>query len=259
MSLTIKTASITDKGLNARYTVNEDCHLIMNAERVFAVADGVGGAYAGEVASRTALKIIHQGIKKFSRQFNNNHIDLVQKLIIAGNEAVYKLGVEKAKQMASTIAIMSVEDTYAVLGHVGDSRIYLARDGKLLQLTKDHSKLQELLEQNPRLSLTRAEYRDGHVITRALGAEEDVEPDIQKVHLKNDDVFILCTDGIYIHNSTEEMLENLKRNKSDLKKVCEALKKNCYDRGAKDNLTAIVLRIIQNETHEGNTKRIKVR
>ena len=240
----IETASITDIGLNPKYSVNEDSYLIMKRERVFAVADGVGGAFAGDVASRSALEIINKGIHKFSKQHKNNKIVFLQKLIKAGNKLVYQLSQKENKQMASTIAMMMVEENYAVLGHVGDSRIYVARNGSILQLTKDHSKLQELLDQNPHLSITREKYNDGHIITRALGVGKNVEPDIQKVILKHDDVFILCTDGIYSHNSKNEMLDNINKNRKDLKTICETLKKNCYKKGAKDNLTAIVLRVI---------------
>jgi len=246
----IETASITDKGLNPRYTVNEDSYLVMEKERVFAVADGVGGAYAGDVASRSALKIISEGVKQFSKQYPDDKIDFLQKLIKAGNDAVYQMGKKNNKQMASTIAIMSLEDNFALLGHIGDSRIYVARNGNIFQLTKDHSKLQELLDQNPQISFDRDKYNDGHVITRALGVGQNVQPDIQKVILRHDDIFILCTDGIYSHNSNDEMLDNINRNSQDLKLMCETLKRNCYDKGAQDNLTAIVLRIVQKQKIE---------
>ena len=235
-------ACISDKGLNPKYTVNEDSYLVMEDDGVFAVADGVGGAHAGDIASSSALKIISQGVRKFSKQFKDNKIVFLQKLIMAGNSAVYQKGMKKNKQMATTIAIMLIEDNYAVLGHVGDSRIYVARNGNIFQLTKDHSKLEELLDRNPQLSIDRKNYNDGHVITKALGIQQSVEPEIQKVILKPDDVFILCTDGIYNHNSEKEILDNISRNKQNLQLVCERLKKNCYTREAKDNLTAIVLK-----------------
>jgi len=244
MNMRIEVASISDKGLNPKYTVNEDSFLVMEKDGVFAVADGVGGAHAGDVASSSALKIISEGIDKFSKQFKDNKIVFLQKLLKAGNSAVYQQSIKKNKQMATTIAIMLIKDNYAILGHVGDSRIYVARNGNILQLTRDHSKLQELLDQHPQLSISRDNYNDGHVITKALGVEKNVEPDIQKVLLKKNDVFIICTDGIYSHNSDNEMLNIVNRDKNDLQIVCDKLKNNCYKRGAKDNLTAVVLRIL---------------
>ncbi len=246
MNLAVDIASITDKGLNPKYSANEDSHLIMEKEQVFAVADGVGGAFAGELASRAALQIINEAITRFANNYQENKIAFVQKLIEAGNRIIFQMGKKQNKLIASTIAMMLVENNYAILGHVGDSRIYVAREGTLLQLTKDHSKLQELLDQNPRLAVTRDEFSSGHVITRALGVEQQVKPDIQKVILKNNDIFILCTDGIYTNNSDEEMFDIINRNKNDLNNACEIMKKNCYKKGARDNLTAIVLRIMAN-------------
>jgi len=210
------------------------------------------------VASRSALKIIQKGVKRFSPQFKEDRTGFLQKLIKAGNEVVYQLACEKNQQSASTLAIMFIEDDYAVLGHVGDSRIYLVREGNILQLTRDHSKWQELLDRNPHLALTRNQYSDGHVITRALGVEKTVQPDIQKVLLKQDDVFLLCTDGIYSYNSDEEMRQAVNRNKDQLAAVCESLKSKCYQGGAKDNLTVIVVKIAKEET-EVQTKSYRIR
>ncbi|MBN2008994.1 serine/threonine-protein phosphatase [candidate division KSB1 bacterium] len=238
-------AYISDRGLNPRYTVNEDSYLIMPDEHVFAVADGVGGAHAGDVASSSALGIIKKGVEQFGHRSGDNKIRFLQILIKAANNVVYQKGKRKNKQMASTLAIVLIDQNYAVIGHVGDSRIYIIRDGKLVQLTKDHSKLQELLDQNPQLTITRNNYSDGHVITRALGADPIVYPDIQKVILKHNDIFILCTDGIYSHNSDVDLLDAINQYANMLPIACEQFKLNCYEKGAKDNLTAIVLKISQ--------------
>jgi protein phosphatase len=258
VKLKIDSACVTDKGLNPHYKVNEDSYLILEKARVFAVADGVGGAHAGDVASQVAMQVIKRGVRKFAKKYKDSRTEFLEKLIQAANNMVYKLGQDRKKQMASTVAIISIENNYAVIGHVGDSRIYLARDSNLLQLTKDHSKLQALLDDNPDISLSRDDYYQGHVITKALGATPEVEPDIQKVFIKNNDLFILCTDGIYTHNSNDEMLDNMGKNKNNLKKACETLKKNCYQNGASDNLTAIVLKVNKSDEGERETKKIKV-
>jgi len=257
MAKAFETATVTDKGLNPHYSINEDSYLVLEHEGVLAVADGVGGAHAGDLASQSALRVVDQCIKRYSSRFKKDKIGFVQKLIEAANRIVFEMGSKKEKQMASTIAIMVMEQDYAVLGHVGDSRIYLARNGQLTQLTKDHSKLQALLDANPELSLTRESYYGGHILTKALGVSRQVEPDIQKVILKNGDIFVLCTDGIYTHNSDEEMLNTIKEKQDNLDNVCEAFKKKCYQEGAKDNLTAVVLRVHTEEEAEGETKTIK--
>ena len=260
MNVSIQTASITDKGLSSNYTVNEDSYLILEADGVFAVADGVGGANAGELASKTALSTICElisGERKSNQRTKENLVDFVKKLIKESNKAIHALGKEREQQIASTIVIMLLEEDYAILGHVGDSRIYVYRDRKLIQLTRDHSKLQNLIDNNLIKPAEESDFQDRHIITKALGIKSNVEPDIQKVNLKNKDLFILCTDGIYIHNSNEEMLANIKQNRGKLQKICDVLKENCYEKGATDNLTAVVLKIAPLDMDEQETKIIK--
>ncbi|MFQ6113645.1 MAG: PP2C family protein-serine/threonine phosphatase [bacterium] len=260
MRIEIETASVTDKGLNPLYLVNEDSYLVLEKERVFAVADGVGGAHAGDVASQSALGTIKNmalNVKQNAKTLHDDSISFLKNLISAGNTVIYNESKRKQQQMASTIAIMVIEDDYAILGHVGDSRIYVHRGRNLIQLTRDHSRLQALIDSSSLKLTNEIDYQDRHIITKALGVEPSVEPDIQKVILKNNDIFILCTDGIYTHNSNSEILDNISRNRHDLKKACEEFKDKCYQKGAKDNLTAIVLRIEKKDDDETITKRLK--
>jgi len=257
MKFSIQTASITDKGLSSNYTVNEDSYLILEADGVFAVADGVGGANAGDIASRTAISTINELIpreKKNDQRSQENSVDFVKKLITAGNKAIHALAQERRQQIASTIVIMLIEQNYAILGHAGDSRIYIYRDKKLIQLTRDDSKLQNLIDNNLITPAEESDFQDRHIITKALGITSNIEPDIQKVNLKNKDLFILCTDGIYIHNSNEEILANIKQNRDKLQKICDVFKENCYEKGATDNLTAVVLKIETKDMDEEETK-----
>jgi len=257
MNFSIQTASITDKGLSSNYTVNEDSYLILEADGVFAVADGVGGANAGDIASRTAISTIGELIlteKKNDQRTKENSVDFVKKLIKASNNAIHAIGKKGQQQIASTLVIMLIEEDHAILGHVGDSRIYVYRDRKLIQLTRDHSKLQKLIDNNLIKPAETSDFQDRHIITKALGIKSKVEPDIQKVNLKNKDLFILCTDGIYIHNSNEEMLANIKQNRGKLQKICDVFKENCYEKGATDNLTAVVLKTSTKDMDEQETK-----
>ncbi|MFQ5676719.1 MAG: PP2C family protein-serine/threonine phosphatase [bacterium] len=248
----ITTACVTDKGLSAHYTVNEDSYLILELDGAFAVADGVGGANAGDLASQTALRTISKLIKEARGNTPPTSLNFVRSLIDAGNQVVYQLGQQRQRQVASTIALMLIKDGVAILGHVGDSRIYVHREDKLIQLTKDHSKLQNLIDNSLITEKERADFQERHIITKALGAGATVEPDLQKVILKKNDLFILCTDGIYIHNTDEEILRNATKNKNNLAKICDTLKKNCYSRGAKDNLTAIVVKVEGQEFKKGS-------
>lgn len=241
MSVMIKTASITDTGLNERKTVNEDSFLILEKQKLYAVADGVGGAHAGDVASQSAVSTIKKLVKKLPRE--DKLIDFVQGLIKAANTEVYNLSSRNHKTMGSTLAMMLVRGDYAILAHIGDSRIYLYRDSQLLQLTRDHSKLQNLIDSLPEDNIDEENYPEKNVITRALGAKATAEPEIQKVNLKNDDLFLLCTDGIYNYNTDDELQEAIANNQNDLNEICDVLKRNCYEKGAKDHLTAVVAKI----------------
>ncbi|MFQ5485563.1 MAG: PP2C family protein-serine/threonine phosphatase [bacterium] len=246
MNARVETAAITDKGLSSQTVVNEDSYVVLEREGVYAVADGVGGAHAGDVASQAALAAIKKLVIETKQNHHNPKLDsigFVKQLIRAGNEVVYEKGRQKGRQMATTIAILVIEDDHAVIGHVGDSRIYVHREGDLVQLTRDHSKRQTVIDSDPQKSSVALIYPDRNIITKALGAEPHVDPDIQKVLLKNEDIYVICTDGIYIHNSDDEILTNVQRNGKNLQTICEQFKDNCYKRGAKDNLTAIVLRI----------------
>ncbi len=261
MNVSIQTASITDKGLSPNYTVNEDSYLVLEEEGVFAVADGVGGANAGDVASQTALSTVNELIlerKKTNQSAKETSVAFVKELIKESNGAIHTLGKERQQQIASTIVIMLIEEDYATLGYVGDSRIYVYRDTKLIQLTRDHSKLQNLIDNKLIKPSEESDFQDRHIITKALGIQSNVEPGIQTVNLKDKDLFILCSDGIYVHNSNEEILANIKQNKGNLQKICHVLKENCYEKGATDNLTAIAVKIGTKDTDEEETKAFKV-
>ncbi len=255
MNMRIQTAAISDKGLSSIYSVNEDSYLVLEKERVFAVADGVGGAHAGEVASQSALSAIRQAVMK-ARPAETRSVGYVQKLINIGNDAVYVMGMKKQKLMASTIALMLICGDHAVLGHVGDSRIYVNRNGTLLQLTRDHSRLQESLD-NAAETSQQEESPERHILTRALGAEPEAKPDIQKVILKHNDIFLLCTDGVYIHNSDADILNAIAPNRNHLPSICERLKAKCYQEGARDNFTAIVVRLATQDSEEKGRRSLK--
>ncbi len=255
MSISVETASITDNGLGIKNDVNEDSYLVLEKDKIFAVADGVGGAAAGDVASRTVVQTIRDALH--NDRLNTSipdAIELTQALVRAGNEKVYEKAGVLQRAMGSTIALALLRGDDAVLAHVGDSRIYLYRKHQLLRLTKDHSKLQNLIDMMPPNTVDEKNFAESNVITRALGAGPTVEPDIQKVNLKDQDIFIICTDGVYNYNSDNEILQNLEKNSGVLDKICRAFKEHCYAGGAKDHLTAIVVRVTKEEQDAQETK-----
>lgn len=242
MSISIESASITDGGLGAKRAVNEDSLLVMEKQGAYVVADGVGGAQAGDVASQCVVAVIRQELS-YQKYADLEPANLANILIHRCNSEVYKLARNRNATMASTIAMLLVQHDSMAIAHVGDSRIYLYRDNDLLQLTTDHSKLQYLLDHLPPNTIDEENFAEGNVITKALGAAPVVEPDIRRVHLRNRDIFVLCTDGIHNYNNEAELSSNLRVNAGNLDKVCLKLKDNCYAKGARDHLSAIVLKV----------------
>lgn len=246
MAFRIKSAFITDPGLNPNKKVNEDSILVLEKQKLFAVADGVGGAHAGDLASQTAVKTIGKLPPPGQEQQSDGGTYITQ-LVAAANDAVFELSKKTTRTIASTVAVMTVFGDTAYIGHVGDSRIYIFRDGLLSQLTRDHSQVQEMLDRTPGSPLV-SETKDDqligrNVITQALGAEPEVKPDIQKIMLRKKDIFLLCTDGIYTCISNKELSEIVADNPRSPEKVCNTFLAKCYDRGANDHLSAIVIRI----------------
>ncbi len=244
----IQSASITSGGLGPKRTVNEDSLLVLDHEKVFAVADGVGGVQAGDLASQCAVQAIKDEVMRCNVAARApDLISLSEAIIGAANAKVYEMAQSRRVPMASTIVLLLLDEQDGVIAHVGDSRIYLYRKGQLLQLTRDHSKLQYLLDQVPQLDIDRESYSEKNVITKALGVEKEVEPDIQKVKLKDGDIFLLCTDGVYNYHSEIEIRATLTRNATDLQSACATLKERCFEKGAKDHLTAVLIKVsVQN-------------
>ena len=188
---------------------NEDAYLIRDELGLYVVADGVGGSEGGEVASRVAVETMSAAMQDMIQRTEvdalhsdpSNGIFQSEKLRAAVTLANQKIrqAQEKSQElvgMATTMTVLLLQDERAYLAHVGDSRAYLLRSGDIKQLTADHS----LVAEHVRAGLLTAErarlspYR--HVITRALGIDGDVEPDVYQHDLKKNDRFLLCTDGL---------------------------------------------------------------
>jgi PPM family protein phosphatase len=239
----VHSAALTDRGLNERRPLNEDA-LLHDAERsVFAVADGVGGAEAGEVASQTAIEVLDEA---FRHQTDGADIeDLMELAIQRANASIHQMAQEHAKfsMMATTIVALHIKGNIATIGHVGDSRLYrLAPDGQLHRETEDHSIVEEEVRAGRMTPEQAANHPSKNVISRALGAEEGVEVDMKTMEVEDGTEFLLCTDGITRHISDNEIRQLMVISDS-LDDVCGELKRRCYERGAEDNLTVVVVRV----------------
>ena len=241
----VQSASLTDRGLNERRPLNEDALLHDQERSIFAVADGVGGAEAGEVASQTAIEVLDEA---FRHQVDGADVeDLMELAIQRANASIHQMAQEHAKfsMMATTIVALHLKGNLATFGHVGDSRLYrLTPDGQLRRETEDHSIVEEEVRAGRMTPEQAANHPSKNVISRALGAEPGVEVDMKTMEVEEGTEFLLCTDGITRHISDNE-LRQLMVVSNSLDDVCNELKRRCYERGAEDNLTVVVVRVGQ--------------
>jgi serine/threonine protein phosphatase PrpC len=239
----VKSAAVTDRGLNQKRPLNEDSFLADGERGIFSVADGVGGAEAGEVASQTAIEVLDEA---FRHQVEGADIeDLMELAIQRANASIHQMAQDHAKfaMMATTIVGLHVKGNVATIGHVGDSRLYrLTPGGQLLRETEDHSVVEEEVRAGRMTPEQAAHHPSKNVISRALGAENDVEVDMKVIEVDDGTEFLLCTDGITRHIPDHE-LRQLLITHDDLPTLCGELKRICYERGAEDNLTAVVVRV----------------
>ena len=255
--LPLQTASVTDRGLNERRPLNEDSFLSDAGRRIFAVADGVGGAEAGEVASQTAIEVLDEAFRH--HRDGEDIEDLMEIAIQRANSSIHQLSREhpKLSMMATTIIALHLDGLRATVGHVGDSRLYrLAPDGQLLRETEDHSMVEEEVRAGRMTPQQAANHPSRNVILRALGAEASVEVDMKVIEVEMGTTFLLCTDGITRHIPDDELRRVLLEQRS-CEAACAEMKRLCFERGAEDNLTAVIIRIGEaatgaqsTETHE---------
>jgi protein phosphatase len=240
----LKCASISDRGLNDKRPLNEDSFLCDHERGIFAVADGVGGAEAGEVASQTAVDVLDEAFRH--RLHDGEDVeDLMELAIQRANASIHQMANEHPRfaMMATTVVALHIEGLRATFGHVGDSRLYrLTPQGKLLRETEDHSIVEEEVRAGRMTPEQAANHPSKNVISRALGAETSVEVDMKTIEIEDGTSFLLCTDGITRHISDSELRDLLVSGRP-VDQVCGDMKQRCYDRGAEDNLTAVIVQV----------------
>jgi PPM family protein phosphatase len=230
-----RVAAVTDPGRTRRH--NEDAYVI--DPPLFAIADGMGGAQAGEVASRLATAALKEG------GANGGGERRIADLIQQANRRVYDRSSSdpNTSGMGTTITVALVEDDQVAFGHVGDSRAYLIRDAQMEQLTEDHSLVNELLKTG-KLSPEEAEtHPQRSVITRALGTDPDVDVDTFSVRAESGDLFLLCSDGLTDMVSEDSILDVVERNRDDIEGALRALVKAANRGGGQDNITVVAFEI----------------
>lgn len=243
LKLPIKSSAVTDRGLNKKRPLNEDSFLADSERGIFAVADGVGGAEAGEVASQTAIEVLDEAFRHHPDGADIE--DLMELAIQRANASIHQMAQDSAKfsMMATTIVGLHIDGNIATIGHVGDSRLYrLTPQGQLVRETEDHSVVEEEVRAGRMTAEQAANHPSKNVISRAIGAESGVEVDMKVIEVEDGTEFLLCTDGITRHIPDHELRQLLLLH-DDLATLCTGLKDRCFERGAEDNLTAVIVRV----------------
>jgi PPM family protein phosphatase len=227
-------AALTDVGRQRQS--NEDSYL--DREPVFAVADGMGGARAGEVASRMAVEAFE------SAEPGDGPEELLRGVAREANRRIYEMAQSDSEHagMGTTLTAAMVTGREVAVGHVGDSRLYRLRDGKLERLTEDHSLVEELVRQG-RLTPEEAEtHPQRSIITRALGPEADVDVETFTHTGRTGDVYLICSDGLSGMVSEDEMAAIVRESLS-LKEAAYRLIDAANQNGGKDNITVVLFRL----------------
>jgi PPM family protein phosphatase len=227
----------TDTGLQRR--ANEDS--LLARAPLFVVADGMGGAQAGEVASKLAVESFRDGVPS-----DVSPEQALAEQALAANARIHLLSRENAEQagMGTTLTAVYVGDREVAIAHVGDSRAYCLRDGELVRLTDDHSLVDELIREGRLTPAEAEEHPQRSIITRALGPEETVEVDTRSFRARGGDVYLLCSDGL-TSMVPEARLAEILREHADapLRDTGERLIAEANRAGGRDNVTVILLRL----------------
>jgi len=245
--------AVTDVGRKRKG--NEDS-LFVNAEQnLFVVADGMGGHAAGEVASKVAVDAINEfvcltgGDEEITWPFGLDETisydgNRLKTAIRHANRKVLEATREKTEYegMATTVAAVLVDGDCANLGHVGDSRVYLVRDGRISQLTSDHSWVNEQIQSGVISPDQARTHPLRNVVTRALGGKPDLQVDMQVHDIESGDILLLCSDGLTTMIPDEDIARVVAEADGDVEKAARALVASANAKGGEDNITVVLLR-----------------
>lgn len=216
--------------------LNEDSYYLPRADECFcAVADGMGGHNAGEVASATAVEVFSNTMRSHSVSAASIH-----RAVEEANAAVHSrsLRAEELSGMGTTFTALALAGKTVHIAHVGDSRAYLLRNGTIMRLTLDHTLVEDMVMKGL-ITAREAKYHPKrNIITRALGTGEQVDIDLIQIEVEKNDVFFLCTDGLSNHVEDREILEISNRALLWQEKLRELIR-CALERGGNDNITAL--------------------
>jgi len=234
-------AAVTDRG--RKRPSNEDAFGFSVEAGVYVVCDGMGGAAAGEIASSLAVDEVLRLLKERKQESEPNLPGAAESAVTAANEAIFSRAQRnhRLSGMGTTLVVMTTQEQHVWILNIGDSRCYLMRRGKLQQLTRDHS----LVEEQVRLGrMTPREALQSplkNVITRALGTQSQVTPDIFELDAEGGDIFLLCSDGL-TRELPDSSIENLLNCDLPLEGMAGQLVEAAKKAGGHDNITCMLVR-----------------
>lgn len=253
------THGISDRGLVRRN--NQDVFLTLKDYAFFALADGMGGHKAGEVAAKVAVDFVSASIAELfqnvEKEWSVFDLSYFNKLSIENaNSRVHYMG-QKQREcagMGTTLCTLLFYERSLIYSHVGDSRIYRFREGSLTPLTLDHSLANQIVK-TKRLSKEKLRtHPSKNVLTRAVGPRTEVEVDIHIAPVNEHDVYLMCSDGLTNHVSDEEISTILKKS-APIKEKTEQLIERAKEEGGRDNVTVVLIQTQEPHEQQGHLSR----
>ncbi len=225
---------------------NQDSFFVMPDVGIFLIADGVGGHRSGEIASRVAMMDFARYVKENPIAEDARQDELrkyFSRIFKDINRHIRELACDDSKRgMATTLVMLYIKDNHAFVINVGDSRLYLIREGKISQITEDHSFVNDLVKKGIISAEQARNHPDRNMITRAMGAEEEVQPDYYVFDIYSDDIILMCTDGLY-GEVDDENICHIVLDSDSPRDACARLVKAANDNRGNDNITVVSVRI----------------
>ena len=238
---------VSDIGLVRR--TNQDLWAPLPQQRLFILADGMGGHQAGDVAARETVASLLYSFSALGQQLEQfqdyqNVLGFMQAAILEANRNVYALSRQQThlRGMGTTLCCLYVHHQYLIYGHVGDSRIYCYRNGVLKCLTQDHSLCDRWLREGKEIEGDMTRYR--HILTQAIGVQADVDPDFGVKRLCDEDLYLMCTDGLSDYLSQASM-QQIMQTSDDLEMATQRLISAAKKEGSRDNITVVMTKMEQ--------------
>ncbi|MBN2033701.1 MAG: serine/threonine-protein phosphatase [Deltaproteobacteria bacterium] len=255
----VKAAGLSDVGLQREG--NEDAFSIQSSLGLYLVADGMGGHLAGEIASRVAVEIIVKSFRRWAVAdtpedelfgYPESSLSRVGNYVLSGirlaNRVIYEMAAqcEQYSGMGTTLGALLVKPGLVVAANVGDSRVYMVRDGLIERISRDHTVVSEHIEMGVMTKEEAAQSPLRHILTRNLGSSENVDAEIFEMVPSGNDRFILCTDGLTDLTDDEEIL-GLAKSEKNPETLCKNLVDLALSRGGHDNATVVSVFLEDND------------